>query len=123
MVCEVVPVYADVVHVATNVTVKNWNEMSLCRPKILPAPVRCTGNVSTYVNKTRMVDCLRVTSFDASITVHPNPIDAFKSYEEIEESTLFLLPMLKKNAEVFGSFLFMIFVFNIRMIFNFFVHS
>ena len=47
------------------------------------------------------------------------PIDAFKSYGEIEGSTLFLLPMLKKNIEVFVSFLFMVFVFNFRMIFIF----
>ena len=66
-----------------------------------------------------MVDCPRITSFDASSTSDPDPIDAFKSYDEIEGSTLFLLPMLKKNVEVFVSFLFMIFVFNFRMIFIF----
>ena len=37
----------------------------------------------------------------------------------MEGSTLFLLSMLKKNVEVFVSFLFMIFVFNFRMIFIF----
>ena len=73
-------------------------------------------NVSTYVNKSHMVDCPRITSFDASSTVDPDPIDAFKSYDEIEGSTLFLLPMLKKNVEVFVYFLF---VFNFRMIFIF----
>ena len=40
----------------------------------------------------------------------------FKCYDEIEESTLFPLPMLNKNVELFVSFLFMIFVFNFRMI-------
>ena len=64
-----------------------------------------------------MVDCPRVTSFDVSSTVDTDPRDAFKSYDEIEGSTLFLLSMLKKNVEVFASFLFMIFVFNFRMIF------
>ena len=57
-----------------------------------------------------MVDCPCVISFDASSTVDPDLIDAFKSYGEIEGSTLFLLPMLKKNVEVFLSCLFMIFV-------------
>ena len=55
-------------------------------------------NVSTYVNKSRMVDCPRVISFDASITVDPDLIGAFKSYDEIEGSTLFLLSMLMKNV-------------------------
>ena len=119
MVFEVIPIHADVVHVATNVTVKHWNEISLCRPRILPAPVTRVENVSTYVNKSRVVDCSRNTSFDASSTVDPDPIDAFKSYDESEGSTLFLLPMLKKNVEVFVSFLLMIFVFNFRMIFIF----
>ena len=66
-----------------------------------------------------MVDCPRITSFDASSTADPDSIDAFKSYDEIEGSTLFLLPMLKKNVEVSFSYLFMIFVFNFRMIFIF----
>ena len=66
-----------------------------------------------------MVDCPRIISFDASSTVDPDPIDAFKSYDEIEGSTIFILPMLKKNVKVFVSFLFMIFVFNFRMIFIF----
>ena len=119
MVCEAIPIHVDVVHVTTNVIVKHWNEISLCRPRILPTPVTRVENVSTYVNKSRMVDCPRIISFDASSTVDPDPIDAFKSYDEIEGSTLFLLPMLKKNVEVFVSFLFMIFVFNFRMIFIF----
>ena len=77
-------------------------------------------NVSTYVSKSRMVDYPRITSFiHASSTADPDPIDAFKSYDVIEGSTLFFLPMLKKNAEVFVSFLFMIFVFNFRMVFIF----
>ena len=71
----------------------------------------------TYVNKSCMVDCPGVTSFDASSTADPDLKDAFKSYDEKEGSTLFLLPMLTKNLEVFVSFLFMIFVFNFRMIF------
>ena len=66
-------------------------------------------NVSTYVNKSCMVDCPGVNSFDASSTVDPDLKDAFKSYDEKEGSTLFLLPMLTKNVEVFVSFLFMIF--------------
>ena len=119
MVCEVIPVYVDVVHVTTNATVNHWNEISLCRPRILLAPVMRLENVSTYIYKSRMVDCPRIISFDASSTVDPDPIGAFKSYDEIEESTLFLLPMLKKNVEVFVSFLFMIFVFTFRMIFIF----
>ena len=32
MVCEVIPIHVDVVHVTTNVTVKHWNEISLCQP-------------------------------------------------------------------------------------------
>ena len=119
MVCEVIPSHVDVVHVTTNVTVKHWNEVSLCRPRILPAPVTRFENVCTFVNKSGMVDCPRITSFDASSTSDPDPIDAFKSYDEMEGSTLFPLPMLKKNVEVFVSFLFMIFVFNFRMIFIF----
>ena len=63
-----------------------------------------------------MVDCPHITSFDASSTADPDLIDVFKSYDEIEGSTRFILPMLKKNVEVFVSFLFMIFVFNFRMI-------
>ena len=55
----------------------------------------------------------------ASTTVDPNPIDVLKSYDETEGSTLFLLPMLKKNVVVFISFLFMTSVFNVRMIFTF----
>ena len=74
-------------------------------------------NVSAYVNKSHMVDCPCIISSDASSTVDPDPIGAFNSYDEIEGSTLFFLPMLKKNVEVFVSFLFMIFVFNFRMIF------
>ena len=65
-----------------------------------------------------MVDCPRVTSFDACSTVDPDPIDSFKSYDEIEGSTPFLLPMLNEYVEVV-SFLFMIIVFNFRMIFIF----
>ena len=83
MVCEVVPVHVDAVHVTTNVIVKHWNEISLCRPRSFPAPVTHVENVSTYVNKSRMVDCPRITSFDASRTVDPDRIDAFKSYDEV----------------------------------------
>ena len=79
MVCEAIPIHVDVVHVTTNVIVKHWNEISLCRPRILPTPVTRVENVSTYVNKSRMVDCPRITSFDASSPVDPDPIDAFKS--------------------------------------------
>ena len=103
----------------TDVIVKHWNEIPLCRPRILPAPVTHVENVSTYVNKSREVHCPRITSFDACSTADPDPIDVLKSYSEIEGSSLFLLPMLKKNVVVFASFLFMIFVFNFRMIFIF----
>ena len=66
-----------------------------------------------------MVDYPHIISFDASTTVDPNPIDVLKSYDETEGSTLFLLPILKKNVVVFISFLFMASVFNVRMIFTF----
>ena len=46
-------------------------------------------NVSTYINKSRMVDCPRIISFDASSTVDPDPIGAFKSYDEIEDQYYF----------------------------------
>ena len=116
--CEVIPIHV-VVHVTTNVIVRHWNEISLGRPRIFPAPVTHIENVITYVSKSRKADCPRITSYDASSTADPDPIDAFKSCDEIEGSTLILLPMLKKNVEVFVSFLFMIFVFNLRMIFIF----
>ena len=77
-------------------------------------------NVSTYVNKSHMIDCPRIISSDASSTVDSDHIGAFKSDDEIEGSTIFPLPILKKNVEVFVSFLFMIFVFNFRMIFIFY---
>ena len=64
-----------------------------------------------------MVDCPHI-SFDASSTVDPDPIDDFKSYDEIERSTL-SLTNVEENVEVFVSFLIMIFVFNFRMIFIF----
>ena len=118
-VCEAIPIHDDVVHVTTDATVKHWNEISLCRPRILPAPVTHVENVSTYVNKSRKVDCPRITSFDASSTADLDSIDTFKTYDEIEGSTLFLLPMLKKNVEVFVSFLFIILAFNLRIIFIF----
>ena len=118
-VCEAIPIHDDVVHVTTDATVKHWNEISLCRPRILPAPVTHVENVSTYVNKYREGDWPRITSFDASSAPDPDPIDVLKSYDEIEGSTLFRLPMLKINVVVFVSFLFMTFVFNFRMIFIF----
>ena len=93
MVYEVIPIQVDAVHVTTNATVEHWNEISLCRPRILPAPVMSLENVSEYVNKSHMVDCPRIISSDVSSTVDPNPIGAFKSYDEIEGSTLFPLPM------------------------------
>ena len=55
-----------------------------------------------------------------SVLYIQTPIGAFKSYDEIEGSTLFLLSLSKKNVEVFVSCLFMIFVFNFRMIFVFY---
>ena len=118
-VCEVISIHVDVVYVTTYFIVKHWNEISLCRPGILPAPVTHVENVSTYVNKSRKVDCPRITSFDASSTADLDSIDTFKTYDEIEGSTLFLLPMLKKNVEVFVSFLFIILAFNLRIIFIF----
>ena len=57
MVCEVIPIHVDVVHVTTNAIVKQWNKISLCQPRILPASVMRFENVSTYVNKSHMVDC------------------------------------------------------------------
>ena len=80
MVCEVIPIYVDVVHVTTNVTVRHWNEIFLCRPRILPAPVTHIENVSTYVNKSRIVDCPRVISFDASSTLDPDFIHTDIAY-------------------------------------------
>ena len=59
-VCEVSPIHVDVVHVTTEVVAKHWNEISLCRPRILPAPVTYVENVSTYVNKSREVNCPRL---------------------------------------------------------------
>ena len=120
MVFEVIPIHVDVVHVTTDVTIKHWNEISLCRPRILFAALMRIENVSTYVNKSCVVDCPRITSFDASSNVDPDPIDAFKSYDELEGSTLFTLPMLKKNVEAFVSFLFMFFVLTLEW-FLFFV--
>ena len=63
----------------TDVTVKPWNEISLCRPRILPAPVTHVENVSTYVDKSREVDFPRVISFDVSTTADPDPIGILKS--------------------------------------------
>ena len=120
MVCEIIPIQVDVVRVTTNVNVKHWNRISLCQPWILHASVTRVENVSTYVNKSCVVDCPRITSFDASSNVDPDPIDAFKSYDELEGSTLFTLPMLKKNVEAFVSFLFMFFVLTLEW-FLFFV--
>ena len=120
MVFEVIPIHVDVVHVTTDVTIKHWNEISLCQPRILFTALMRIENVSTYVNKSCVVDCPRITSFDASSNVDPDPIDAFKSYDELEGSTLFTLPMLKKNVEAFVSFLFMFFVLTLEW-FLFFV--
>ena len=89
---KVCPIYVDVGHVTTNVNMKHCNEISLCQTRILSAPVTRLINVSTYVKKSRMVDCRRIISFDASKTVDPDPMDAF---------------------------IFMIFVFNFTMIFIF----
>ena len=63
-------------------------------------------NVGTYVNKSCKVDCPHIPSFDVFSTADPDPTDGFKSYDEIDRSTLFLSPILKKNVEVFVSFLF-----------------
>ena len=89
---KVCPIHVDVGHVTTNVNMKHCNEISLCQTRILSAPVTRLINVSTYVKKSRMVDCRRIISFDASKTVDPDPMDAF---------------------------IFMIFVFNFTMIFIF----
>ena len=37
-VCEVIPVHVDFPHATTDVIVKHWNEISLCRSRVLPAP-------------------------------------------------------------------------------------
>ena len=58
--CEVIPIHVDVAHVTTNVTVKHWNDISLCRSRIFPAPVARVENFRTYVNKSRKVDCPRI---------------------------------------------------------------
>ena len=76
------PIHVDVVHVTTDVIVKQWNEIS----------VRQVENVSTYVNKSHEVDCPCIISFVASTTAHPDPIDILKSCDEIEGSTIFPLP-------------------------------
>ena len=68
-VCEVIPIHVDVVHVTTNVIVKHLNRMSLCRPKILPAPVTQVENVSTRVNKS----CVRLASNVLLHLVGPEP--------------------------------------------------
>ena len=75
--CEVSQIHVDIVHVTTDVLVKHWNEISLCRPTIIPAPVTHFENVSEYVNKSREIDCPRTISFDAFTTVDPR---SFKKY-------------------------------------------
>ena len=40
-----------------------------------------------------------IALFDVSSTADPDPIDVFKSYDEIEGSIV-LLPMLKKNFNI-----------------------
>ena len=77
------------------------------------------SNFSTYVSKSHEVNCQRVISFDASATADPVPIDVLKSYDDIEGTTLFLFPVLKKKIVVFIFFLFMVFVFSFRNIFIF----
>ena len=57
-VCEVDPIYVDVVHVTTDSFMKHWKEI-LCCPRILTTPVTQVANVSTYVNKFHEVDCPR----------------------------------------------------------------
>ena len=90
-VCEESPVHVGVVHVTTDSTVKHWNEISLCRPRILPAPITHFANASTYVNKFCEIDCLGVFSLDVSTTADPDPINVLKSYDEIEGSTFSIL--------------------------------
>ena len=61
-----------------------------------------------------------ITSFDPSSNAVSDPIDVLKSHDEIKGSTLFLLPILKKNVAVSISFFFFIaFDFNFGMIFIF----
>ena len=55
-VCEVYPNHVDVVHVTADSSMKYWNAISLCQPRILPAPVTHVANVSTNTNKCH-VDC------------------------------------------------------------------
>ena len=66
----------DVVHLTTEVIVNLWNEISLCRPWILPTPVTHVENVSTHTNKSCGVDCPRIILFDASTPADPNFIEA-----------------------------------------------
>ena len=75
--CEVSQIHVDVVHVTTDFLVKHWNEISLCRPTIIPALVTHFENVSEYVNKSREIDCPRTVSFDAFTTADPR---SFKKY-------------------------------------------
>ena len=109
-VCKVDPLCYVNVDVSTGKNGKNG---------IFPAPVTHVENVSTFVNKSREVDCPRFTSFDASSTADPDPINVLKYYDREKDQHFFLLAMLEKNVVVFVSFLFMTFVFNFRMIFIF----
>ena len=118
-VCEVILTHVNVFHVTTYAIVRHWNEISLYEPIILPTPVMHVKKVSTYASISRGVDCLRFTLSDASSTADTGPIDVLKSYDEIEGSTLLLLPMLKKNVVVFIYFLYLTSVFNFRMAFIF----
>ena len=51
------PVLVDVVHVTSDSIRKYWNEIFLCRPRILPAPFAHVANVSTHVKKSHEDDC------------------------------------------------------------------
>ena len=55
---ELIQIHVDVVHVTTDTIVKSWNEISLCRPRILPAAVTHVENISPIANKSHEVDCL-----------------------------------------------------------------
>ena len=94
-VCKVDPLRYVTVDVSTGKNGKN---------RIFPAPVAHVENVSTFVNKSREVDCPRFTSFDASSTADPDPINVLKSYDEGEGSTFFSLSNVGEKCSGFCFF-------------------
>ena len=45
---KISPIHVDVAHVTTDAIVRHWNEISLCRPRILPALVTHVGKVRRF---------------------------------------------------------------------------